>query len=227
MGSTKAEVQVSDDVANEFFRLWLDERMSYTCAVFGGERPADSTDSLEEAQLRKLGIIHDFAHITPEKRVLDIGCGWGANIEFLAPRPGGVVLATPCLPGVEGRGLRIHHQEGHAALDRGLAHLRRQRGVAARAHHRQEGRVLRRAVATGSGTIRSLGATRSLVATAPAFSGVARNVSVGAKQSVVTTTYAAGQSRGRRVKRSSRDEAGSFLRKREVVRCGEACGIVN
>ena len=78
MGSTKQEVQVSYDVSNEFFRLWLDERMNYTCGVFEG------TDNLEEAQVKKLNVIHDFAHITPEKRVLDIGCGWGANIEFLA-----------------------------------------------------------------------------------------------------------------------------------------------
>lgn len=78
MGSTKAEVQVSYDVSNEFFRLWLDERMNYTCGVFEG------TDNLEEAQVKKLNVIHDFANINPDKRVLDIGCGWGANIEFLA-----------------------------------------------------------------------------------------------------------------------------------------------
>lgn len=78
MGSTKDQVQVSYDVSNEFFRLWLDERMNYTCGVF------EDTDNLEEAQVKKLNVIHDFAHITPDKRVLDIGCGWGANIEFLA-----------------------------------------------------------------------------------------------------------------------------------------------
>ncbi len=78
MGSTQQDVQVSYDVSNEFFRLWLDERMNYTCGVF------DGTDHLEEAQVKKLNIIHDFAHIDPDKRVLDIGCGWGANIEFLA-----------------------------------------------------------------------------------------------------------------------------------------------
>ncbi len=78
MGSTKDEVQVSYDVSNEFFRLWLDERMNYTCGVF------EDTDNLEEAQVKKLNVIHDYANITPEKRVLDIGCGWGANIEFLA-----------------------------------------------------------------------------------------------------------------------------------------------
>jgi cyclopropane-fatty-acyl-phospholipid synthase len=78
MGSTKEQVQVSYDVSNEFFRLWLDERMNYTCGVFEG------TDNLEEAQVKKLNLIHDFAKITPDKRVLDIGCGWGANVEFLA-----------------------------------------------------------------------------------------------------------------------------------------------
>ena len=34
MGSTKQEVEVSYDVSNEFFRLWLDERMNYTSAVY-------------------------------------------------------------------------------------------------------------------------------------------------------------------------------------------------
>jgi cyclopropane-fatty-acyl-phospholipid synthase len=93
MGSTKDQVQVSYDVSNDFFRLWLDERMNYTCGVF------DGTDSLEEAQLKKLRIIHDYAHITPTSRVLDIGCGWGANIEFLAADKGvkdvhGVTLSS-------------------------------------------------------------------------------------------------------------------------------------
>lgn len=78
MGSTQSEVQISYDVSNEFFRLWLDERMNYTSGVF------EKTDNLEEAQVKKLNVIHDFARITPDKRVLDIGCGWGANIEFLA-----------------------------------------------------------------------------------------------------------------------------------------------
>lgn len=76
--STQAEVQVSYDVGNEFFRLWLDRRMNYTCAIF------DETDDLDEAQVAKLAFLHDYAHITPEMSVLDIGCGWGANIEYLA-----------------------------------------------------------------------------------------------------------------------------------------------
>ncbi len=79
MGSNKADVEVSYDVSNEFFRLWLDERMNYTCAVY------ESWDqSLEAAQLNKLRILSDFAKVTPEKKILDIGCGWGACVEYLA-----------------------------------------------------------------------------------------------------------------------------------------------
>jgi len=102
MGSSQKEVQVSYDVSNEFFRLWLDERMNYTCGVF------EDTDNLEVAQLKKLNLIHDFAHMTPEKRVLDIGCGWGANIEFLAKDKGvkdvhGVTLSPAQFDEIEAR----------------------------------------------------------------------------------------------------------------------------
>ncbi|MBI2896782.1 MAG: class I SAM-dependent methyltransferase [Deltaproteobacteria bacterium] len=79
MTSTQAEVEVSYDVSNEFFRLWLDERMHYTCAVF--ESPADT---LERAQANKSRILHDLAEITRDKVVLDIGCGWGANLEVIS-----------------------------------------------------------------------------------------------------------------------------------------------
>jgi cyclopropane-fatty-acyl-phospholipid synthase len=81
--STKADITASYDVSNDFFRLWLDERMNYTSAVFD-EGPHASTDSLELAQMNKLAILHDYAHIRPDMRVLDIGCGWGANLQYLA-----------------------------------------------------------------------------------------------------------------------------------------------
>ncbi len=81
MTSTKREVEVSYDVSNEFFRLWLDERMHYTCAVFEND-----TDTLEQAQVNKSRILYDFAECSPDKTVLDIGCGWGANLEYLVQR---------------------------------------------------------------------------------------------------------------------------------------------
>jgi cyclopropane-fatty-acyl-phospholipid synthase len=82
MGSTQADVEVSYDVSNEFFRLWLDERMNYTCGIF--DEGDWHTTSLEEAQIRKLAWLHDAAHLSPGKRLLDIGCGWGANLEYQA-----------------------------------------------------------------------------------------------------------------------------------------------
>ncbi|MBW2255396.1 MAG: class I SAM-dependent methyltransferase [Deltaproteobacteria bacterium] len=76
--STQADVEVSYDVSNEFFRLWLDKNMNYTCGLFEG------TDNLEEAQTKKLNWLHAAAHVSPDKRLLDIGCGWGACIEYMA-----------------------------------------------------------------------------------------------------------------------------------------------
>jgi cyclopropane-fatty-acyl-phospholipid synthase len=90
MGSSKADIAVSYDVSNEFFRLWLDERMNYTCAIFedGADRMehpepgAPGERSLEVAQLEKLRILSGFAHVGSHSTVLDIGCGWGADLEY-------------------------------------------------------------------------------------------------------------------------------------------------
>ena len=68
--SDKADVAVSYDVDNEFFRLWLDRRMNYTGAVF------EDTDDLEAAQLAKLAVLYRFGGVSATSRVLDICCGW-------------------------------------------------------------------------------------------------------------------------------------------------------
>ncbi len=79
MTSTKAEVEIGYDISNEFFRLWLDERMHYTSAVYDAEHT-----TLEQAQRNKSRWLADFAEVGPDSLVLDIGCGWGANLEYLA-----------------------------------------------------------------------------------------------------------------------------------------------
>ena len=61
------------DVSNEFYQLWLDPRMVYSCAYFRNEG-----DSLEAAQLQKLDHICTKLRLKPGERFLDIGCGWGA-----------------------------------------------------------------------------------------------------------------------------------------------------
>ncbi len=80
--STQAEIAVSYDVSNDFFRLWLDKRMIYTCALFEG------TDDLETAQFNKLKWFHESVRATPDKRLLDIGCGWGGVLEFFSQEMG-------------------------------------------------------------------------------------------------------------------------------------------
>jgi len=71
------------DVSNDFYRLWLDERMVYSCAYF--ENP-DST--LEAAQTAKLEHICRKLQLTPGQRLLDVGCGWGALVMHAAMHHG-------------------------------------------------------------------------------------------------------------------------------------------
>jgi cyclopropane-fatty-acyl-phospholipid synthase len=81
------------DVSNDFYRLWLDARMVYSCAYFRG-----SPDDLDAAQLAKLDHICRKLRLRPGQRLLDIGCGWGALAIHAAQRYGvealGVTLST-------------------------------------------------------------------------------------------------------------------------------------
>ncbi len=103
--STQEEVQVSYDVSNEFFRLWLDTRMNYTCGIF------DETDDLDKAQFNKLDKLYDYAHLDKDHSVLDIGCGWGANIQYLAEDRGvkdvhGITLSPAQHEEIKGRNIK-------------------------------------------------------------------------------------------------------------------------
>lgn len=102
--STQAEVEVSYDVSNEFFALWLDKRMNYTCALWEG------ATSLEYAQDQKLEWLANAAKVVPGSRVLDIGCGWGSCLEFMTVNKGaenceGITLSRAQHEWAENRGL--------------------------------------------------------------------------------------------------------------------------
>ena len=71
------------DVSNEFYALWLDEAMVYSCAYF--ETPGTR---LAEAQTAKLDHICRKLMLSPEDRFLDIGCGWGALLIHAAQHHG-------------------------------------------------------------------------------------------------------------------------------------------
>jgi cyclopropane-fatty-acyl-phospholipid synthase len=61
------------DVSNEYFKLFLDDSMTYSCAVF-----SRGATTLEEAQEAKLELVCEKLALEPGERVLDIGCGWGS-----------------------------------------------------------------------------------------------------------------------------------------------------
>lgn len=69
------ESQATYDISDDFFRLFLDPNMVYTCAYF--ERD-DMT--LEEAQLAKLDLALDKLNLEPGMTLLDVGCGWGGAV---------------------------------------------------------------------------------------------------------------------------------------------------
>lgn len=66
------EVQSHYDIGNDFYSLWLDETMQYSCAYF-----KNPDDTLYEAQMHKIDHILDKLYLKEGMRLLDIGCGWG------------------------------------------------------------------------------------------------------------------------------------------------------
>lgn len=67
------------DVSNGFYRLWLGEKMVYSCAYF-----AKAGESLEKAQENKLDLVCRKLALKPGESLLDIGCGWGALVLWAA-----------------------------------------------------------------------------------------------------------------------------------------------
>jgi cyclopropane-fatty-acyl-phospholipid synthase len=68
-----AAVRYHYDVGNDFFALFLDESMTYSCAVF-----SRGATTLEEAQRVKLDLVAQKLELKQGQRVLDVGCGWGS-----------------------------------------------------------------------------------------------------------------------------------------------------
>ncbi len=71
------------DLGNDFYRLWLDESMTYSSALF-----LTGQESLETAQEQKYAAMCDAIGAAPGAHVLEIGCGWGGFAEFAARERG-------------------------------------------------------------------------------------------------------------------------------------------
>ena len=82
------------DVPAEFYALWLDQRMVYSCAYF-----ATPEEDLDSAQQRKLDYICKKLRLRRGERLLDIGCGWGGLIMHAAAHYGveavGITMSVP------------------------------------------------------------------------------------------------------------------------------------
>ncbi|KAL4288033.1 hypothetical protein AHAS_Ahas19G0245700 [Arachis hypogaea] len=99
------------DLSNELFALFLDETMTYSCAVFKNE-----DEDLKDAQMRKMSLLIEKARIDSTHEVLDIGCGWGSFVIEVVKRTGckctGITLSMEQLKLAEKRvrdaGLQDH-----------------------------------------------------------------------------------------------------------------------
>ena len=76
------------DIGNDFYRLWLDRDMVYTCAYF-----PDPAMGLEQAQAAKLDYVCRKLRLEPGETVLETGCGWGALALYMARHYGATVKA--------------------------------------------------------------------------------------------------------------------------------------
>lgn len=78
-----AAVRFHYDRGNDFYALWLDQRLVYSCAYF----PTGSED-IDTAQLAKLEYLCRKLRLKPGERLLDIGCGWGALVRHAVEHHG-------------------------------------------------------------------------------------------------------------------------------------------
>jgi len=90
------------DLSNDFYALWLDRRMIYSCACFSA--PSDGIDAAQE---RKLDLVCRKLRLLPGERFLDIGCGWGGLLIHAARRYG-----------VEGVGITVSRPQADLANER-------------------------------------------------------------------------------------------------------------
>lgn len=98
----REEVCSHYDLGNDFYKLWLDPTLSYSCAYFKNDN-----DTLEEAQKNKVHYILEKLHLEKGMSLLDIGCGWGYLLIEAAKKYG-----------VKGYGCTLSHEQWEMGQER-------------------------------------------------------------------------------------------------------------
>ena len=101
------DLEFSYSLIDRIFRLSLGDLADFSCAKYDG----DFSLSLEEAQRRKHDYVAEQIGISPGRRVLDLGCGWGPLLNFIRSRGGtgvGVTLSSAQAAACRRRGLDVH-----------------------------------------------------------------------------------------------------------------------
>jgi cyclopropane-fatty-acyl-phospholipid synthase len=90
----RASVRAHYDLGNDFYSLWLDRSLTYSCAYF-----QTGAEDIDTAQAMKLDHLCRKLRLAPGERLLDVGCGWGALVRHAAQHYGaralGVTLSEP------------------------------------------------------------------------------------------------------------------------------------
>jgi cyclopropane-fatty-acyl-phospholipid synthase len=118
-GGTEAAIRHHYDVSNEFYALWLDETLTYSCALWC---EGDDVEDLASAQRRKLDFHLASAGALRARRILDIGCGWGSLLERALSHPQiedatGLTLSEAQFGHISARGNRRLHVRKESWID--------------------------------------------------------------------------------------------------------------
>ncbi len=88
LSRSRQNIHYHYDIGNDFYQLWLDKEMLYTCAYF-----PEPGSTLEEAQIAKMDLVCRKLRLKAGQRVVEAGCGWGALALYMARRYGAKVRA--------------------------------------------------------------------------------------------------------------------------------------
>ena len=111
LDGSKRNITFHYDLSNDFYKLWLDESLSYSCAVWKSPE-----ETLEQAQRNKYAILSEKAGLCADQRVLEIGGGWGGYALFAAATYGCHVTMVNISTAQVGLARELVNQAGLAHL---------------------------------------------------------------------------------------------------------------